>query len=46
MDITFAPLLEESGDTSDVDGLIGYIGLIAIIANSVTTILVSAIVDR
>jgi len=46
MDITFAPLLEESGDTSDVDGLMGYIGLIAIIANSVTTILVSAIVDR
>ena len=44
MNITFRPL--PLGDPQDVDGLIGYIGLIAIVANSVTTILVSAVVDR
>jgi len=44
MNITFKPL--PLGDSQDVDGVIGYIGLIAIVANSVCTILVSAIVDR
>jgi len=44
MNITFKPL--PLGDSQDVDGVIGYIGLIAIVANSVTTITVSAIVDR
>jgi len=44
MNITFRPL--PLGDPTEVDGVIGYIGLIAIVANSVTTILVSAIVDR
>jgi len=44
MNITFRPL--PLGDATDVDGVIGYIGLIAIVGNSVTTIMVSAIVDR
>jgi len=44
MNITFRNL--PLGDSTDVDGVIGYIGLIAIVGNSVTTILVSAIVDR
>ena len=44
MNITFRPL--PLGDPQDVDWVIGHIGLFAIIANSVSTILVSAVVDR